>query len=144
MTAEEDKAIINKLFDEIWKKKNLAGADEFVATDAVDHNPMAPGLPQGLEGSKQGWAMIHSAFPDIVITIDDQIAEGGKVVSRAIMQGTHSGEFMGIPPTGKKVTAEVIDIVRIEGGKIVERWGLVDMLDVMQQLGIVPSPGQPE
>ncbi|UCG69213.1 MAG: ester cyclase [Thermoplasmata archaeon] len=144
MSAEENKAIINRLFEEIWKKKNLKAADELVAMDAVDHNPMAPGLPQGLEGSKKGWSMVHSAFPDIDVTIKDQIADEGKVVSRATMQGIHKGEFMGIPPTGKKVTAEVIDIVRIEEGKIVERWGLVDMLDVMQQLGIVPPPPPPQ
>jgi predicted ester cyclase len=143
MSAEEDKAIINRLFEEVWKNKNLDAADEWVASDAVDHNPMAPGLPQGLEGSKQGWAMIQSAFPDIDVTIIDQIADGGKVVSRATMQGTHNGEFMGIAPTGKRVTAEVIDIVRIEGGKIVERWGIVDMMNVMQQLGVVPPSGQP-
>jgi steroid delta-isomerase-like uncharacterized protein len=144
MTAEEDKAIVSKLIEEVWNKNNLDAAGDYVAVDAIDHNQIDPNIPQGLEGTKQGWAQIHDAFPDMVVTINDQIAEGGKVVFRATMNGTHQGEFMGVPPTGKIMSAEFIDIVRIENGKIVERWGLIDMAEVMQQLGLMPPPGQPE
>jgi steroid delta-isomerase-like uncharacterized protein len=143
MTAEEDKAIVSNLFEECWNKKNLDAADQYVAVNSIDHNQMNPDQPQGLEGTKQGWASVMNAFPDMRVTISDSVAEGGKVVVRATMQGTHQGEFMGVPATGKKVSAEFIDIVRIDGGKIVERWGLLDMANVMQQLGLMPPPGQP-
>lgn len=75
-------------------------------------------------------------------TIEDQIAEGDKVVSRLTIRGTHKGEFMGIPPSGRQFTVELIDIHRISGGKVVERWGIFDQLGMMQQLGVIPAPVQ--
>ncbi len=83
---------------------------------------------------------LYSAFPDIHLTIDDMVAEGDKVAVRITMTGTHKGEFMGIPPTNKKVTIWAINIYRIAGGKIVEELGKADTLGLMQQLGVVPTP----
>ena len=93
------------------------------------------------EGYKQFFAMTHSAFPDFHSTLEDMFAEGDKVVQRFTARGTHKGEFMGIPPTGKQVTITGIAIHRITGGKIVEDWVNMDMLGMMVQLGVVPPPG---
>jgi predicted ester cyclase len=88
---------------------------------------------------KQGLTRAQAAFSDISITVEDQIAEGDKVVSRWTIRGTHKGEYMGIAPTGKQVTITGISIYRIEKGKIVEDWANSDMLGMLQQLGAIPS-----
>jgi predicted ester cyclase len=88
--------------------------------------------------------MFRSAFPDFKATINDIIAEGDKVVIRMTWNGTHRGEFMGIPPTGKRVSFGVFDILRIAGGKFVEHWGQMDSMLMMQQLGVIPAPGEGE
>jgi len=85
--------------------------------------------------------MNHTAFPDFQVTVEDVVAEGDKVARRVTLSGTHKGEYMGIPPTGKQMTMGVITIERIEGGKIAEQWGEADMLGLMQQLGVMPPPG---
>jgi predicted ester cyclase len=86
--------------------------------------------------------MWHNAFPDEQTSFEDQVAEGGKVVSRMSSTATHLGEFQGMPATGKKIRVSGIWIDRIAEGKIVERWGVVDMMSVMQQLGVIPAPAQ--
>lgn len=141
MSAEQNKALIHRMYEEVHNKGNLDVLDEITATDFIDHN-LAPGLPSGLDGVKQLFTMFHSAFPDFHVTVEDMLAEGDKVVSRITMGGTHKGEFMGIPPTGKEVSVEVIDILRIAGGKAVERWGIFDQLGMMQQLDVAPEPAQ--
>jgi predicted ester cyclase len=88
--------------------------------------------------------MFRQAFPDSYFTIEDMIAEGDKVVTRKTFHGTHEGEFMGIPPTRRRVSISLIDIVRIAGGRVVEHWSLADNLGMMQQLGVIPQPGQSE
>ncbi|MFQ5901607.1 MAG: ester cyclase [Thermodesulfobacteriota bacterium] len=143
MSVEENKAIMRRWYEEVLNKGNLAVVDELIATDCVDHNPLAPELPAGLEGVKQGFTMFRTAFPDVRVTVEDMIAEGDKVVSRLTLRGTHKGEFMGIAPAGKQVTVASIDIVRIAGGKMVEHWDVIDELSMMQQLGVVPPPGEP-
>src|SRR5207237_10714019 len=101
-----------------------------------------PGAPAGPSGLRQGMTLFLAAFPDLRITTDDQLADGDKVASRFTTRGTHLGDLFGIPPTGKPVAYPTLDLVRIAGGKIVERWGLDDQLGVMQQLGVLPAPGQ--
>ena len=96
----------------------------------------------GIEGLTQFVSMIRSAIPDLRITIEDDMAEGDKVVTRWIGQGTHQGELMGAAPTGNQVTATGITIHRIEEDKIVEEWSNWDALGVMHQIGAVPSPQQ--
>ena len=86
--------------------------------------------------------MFRAAFPDLQATIEDLIAEGHKVAVRGTLRGTHPGELLGIPPTGAQVTVPLIDINRIEAGKLVERWGEADMLGLLHQLGVIPAPGQ--
>ncbi len=140
MSIEENKAMTRRIF-EVFNTGNMALADEVIAADIVDHQA-PPGTEPGLAGFKQIVSMFRTAFPDVQMTIDDMIVEGDKVVTRSTMGGTHQGEFMGIPPTGKQFTATTIDIVRFAGGKAVEHWGNSDDLGMLQQLGVIPTPGQ--
>ncbi len=141
MSLEENKAIERRFFEEVVNKGNLAVLDELLAPDFVDHSA-PPGIAADREGAKQFFAMAHSAFPDFHSTLEDMFAEGDKVVQRFTARGTHKGEWMGIAPTGKQITIPGIAIHRITGGKIVENWVVMDMLGALQQLGVVPSPGQ--
>lgn len=140
--SKENKTISRRFYEEVFSRGNLAVADELLAANCVDHNPPGPGFPPGREGVKQVIMMFRSAFPDLQFTVEDQIAEGEKVVSRLTVRGTHQGELMGIPATGKKVTIGLVDILRMQDGKIVERWGQADLLGMMQQLGVAETVGQ--
>jgi steroid delta-isomerase-like uncharacterized protein len=124
--------------DELANRGNMAAADELVAADVVEHEEPPPGTPLGREGVKHFFTMLRAAFPDIRIAVEDQIAEGDKVVSRVMCRGTHRGEFMGVPSTGRQVVYEAIDIVRIVDGQIVEHWGVTDALGLLRQLGGIP------
>lgn len=139
--SEENKAIVRRFYEEFANQGILSVAEELVAPDFVDHNPPGPDFAPGLEGLKQVFTMFRSAFPDMILTVEDQIAEGDKVVTRLTSRGTHKGELMGVPPTGKTITIGLIDIFRVEGGQLAEHWGESDTMGMMQQLGVVPSPG---
>ncbi len=141
MSVEENKAIERRLTEELWNKGNLAVVDELYATNFVSHGSDIPGVTPDREGYKQFVTMSRTALPDFHTTVEDMFAEGDKVVQRFTARGTHKGEFMGIPPTGKQVTITGIGIHRITGGKIVEDWVNMDMLGMMVQLGLVPPPG---
>jgi predicted ester cyclase len=138
MSTEENKAIVRRLYEEAITQNKLEVFDEI-----IDHAPF-PEQDPGLEGFKGVFAMVLSAFPDYHSTVEDQIAEGDKVVTRFSSQGTHQGEFIGIAPTGNRVRVTGIDIARVEEGKIVESWSEADMLGMMTQLGVIPEPGQSE
>ena len=142
MSTEQNKALVCQMVEEIFNRGNVSLADEFLAPDFVEREELPPGIPSDREGVKQLTIMMRSAFSDFKATIDDVIAEGDKVVIRQTWSGTHKGEFMGIPPTGKSVSFGVIDIIRIAGGKFVEHWGQMDSMGMMQQLGAIPAPGQ--
>ena len=142
MLEEENKTFVRRFYEEVWGKGNLDVADELYAENFVDHNPVDPNLPPGIEGFKQIVPMFRTAFPDLQFTVEDLIADGDKVVSRLTIRATHKGEFMGILPTGKQATITAIDIVRIVDGKMVERWGEVDMFRLMQELGGIPPTGR--
>jgi len=139
MSTEQNKTIVRRIFDEIVNKGNLGVADELLAADYVNHDFPAPA--PGAEGFKLVTTMFRSAFPDIVVTLEDEFAEGDKVVTRGVFAGTHTGEFMGIPATGRKVTIKYLDIWRLENGKAKENWVQMDLLGLMQQLGVIPAPG---
>lgn len=138
--SAENKAIARRVFEDVWNKNNLDAIDELYAPDVVNHE-LPPGLPSGAEGTKAYFGMFLAAFPNTQMTVEDQVAEGDKVVTRWTARGTHTGELMGIPPTGKQVTVTGIGLDRIAGGRIVEEWGEFDMMSMMQQLGVVPPPG---
>jgi len=138
--SEANKAMVRRFANEVMNKGNLRMVDELCAPNVVDHS-IPPGFPAGAAGVKQMATTYRSAFPDMRITIEDLIAEGDKVVARWSGTGTHRGELMGIPATGKRVTVTGIGIDRFAGGKIVEHWENFDQLGMMQQLGVVPAPG---
>jgi len=140
MSAEENKAIIRRFVEEVQNRHNIGALEELFSPDFTDHSGIS-NLPPNLDGAKQFFTMFFTAFPDIQVTIHDQVAEGDKVVTRKTFHGTHRGEFMGIPPTDKSIALNVIDIFRIEGGKITDHWAIADMLSMMQQLGVAPPPG---
>ncbi len=142
VSAKENRAIMQRFYDEVFNAGNLALIDQLVAPDVVEHDPF-PGQAPGVEGLKQVVTMIRTGFPDIHQTVDVMIAEGDKVVARVTMTGTHKGAFMGMPPTGKKFTITGIDIVRFVNGKAVEHWGNEDDLGMMQQLGAPSSMEKP-
>ena len=137
MSTEQNKTLLSRLIKEVFNRGNVSVVDELLAPDFVEHEELPPGIPPGREAVKQLSTIFRSAFPDFKATIDDMIAEGDKVVARQTWSGTHKGEFMGVPPTGKKVSFGVIDIVRIAGGKVVEHWGQMDGMGMMKQLGAI-------
>ena len=140
MAAEQNKALIRRLIEELFNKGNTGIVGEIFAPDFVDREQLPPGIPSGREGVKVLTTMMRSAFPDFKATIHDILADGDKVVIRMTWSGTQKGEFMGVPATGKRVSFGVIDIIRITNGKLVEHWGQMDSMSMMQQLGAIPAP----
>lgn len=136
--SEENKAIARRLTDEAQIRGDIGVVDELLAEDFVDHSAF-PGFPPDREGVKQLFAALHVAFGDFHATIHRQVAEGGKVATHKTLRGVHRGELMGVPPTGKQVAFDVIDILYFEGGRITDHWNEVDLLGLMQQLGAVPE-----
>jgi len=143
MSAKEIKALERRLYEECNKGKEAAldVIDELYATDIVYHSSTGRDI-RGIKNYKQHVSEFYSAFPDLHFTIDDMVAEGDKVAVRLTATGTNKGAFRGIPPTNKKVTVWEIQIDRIAGGKIVEGWSRYDTLGLMQQLGLIPTPGK--
>ncbi len=141
MSAEENKALDRRWYGEVWNQGNVASYEELASPDMVTHGA-PPGITPDFEGVKQAISIHRTGYPDMHFEVEDQLAEGDKVVSRCTLTGTHRGEWVGIPPTGKRVSIETISIQRWRGGKMVEAWLAMDMLGWMQQLGVVPTPGQ--
>ena len=142
MSAEENKALIRRFTEEVINGKNLAVIDELMTPDYVEHEELPAGAAGGREAVKQFFGMLFNAFPDLQATVEDIVAEGDRVASRGTWRGTHRGEFMGIPPTGKTATFAVFDIVRMRDGKATDHWGVTDTMSLMQQLGVAAPAGQ--
>jgi predicted ester cyclase len=136
--SEANKAVMRRLIEEVINQKNLSLVDELVAPDYVGHYSNAPEA-RGAEVVKQRLVIVHTAFPDWHTTIEDMIAEGDKVVTRWRASGTHRGVFLGIAPTGKRITTTGIYIDRIVNGKDAEHWSDWNALGVVQQLGAFPQ-----
>lgn len=135
MSVEENKALIRRGF-EIVSAHDLASFEAFIAPNYVNYAfPDA----RGPEGMRQMLGMFFMGFPDMRVEVEDIVAEGDKVATRGYFTGTHNGDFMGIPATGKPIRVTYSDIWRIEDGKGVENWVQMDMLGLMQQLGVAPS-----
>ncbi len=138
--SEQNKALARRGFEEVWNQGKLSVIDELVAPNATFNDPNVPGGKfTGPEGLKQFVQIYRGAFPDVHIRIDDQIAEGDKVVTRWTGTGTHKGDLMGIKPTNKFATVTGCDVERYQNGKVVESWANYDLMGMMQQLGVVPS-----
>ncbi len=140
MSTEEHKAMLRRIFDEAVNGGDTSVIDELVDPSYVNHNLPAP--TPGNEGFKQVIMMFRNAYPDLHVTVEDMIAEGDKVASRGTWRGTHRGEFMGVPATGKQVAVSYCDIWRVENGKLVETWTQSEELGLIQQLGVIPAPEQ--
>jgi len=119
---------------------DLAALAGIVAMAFVDHHPL-PGQAGGLVGLKQMYATLRTAFPDWQIVVEGMLVEGDTVAVHSTWRGTHQGEFLSIPPTGAQFTVPAMDVLRIADDKIVERWGVVDLFGMVQQLGILPPMG---
>ena len=135
MSIEENKNIVLR-YQEIYNNNDLDRLTEVVSEDLLTPNIM-PGIPHGLEGAKAAHRIMLAGFPDYQTVIEDMLAEGEKVAARIKMTGTNTGEFMGIPATGKHVEFTGIYIARISNGKIIEHWGEEDSVSLLQQLGVL-------
>ena len=133
LTSEENKSIYRRYLQTIFNEGRLDKLNEFLVPDYV-YRDAPPGTPPGLEAIRQVVTMFRTAFPDLQISIEDQIAEGDKVCSRAITRGTHRGEIFGLPPTGKAVSMRGMTIVRMVNGRIAESWVSNDVMGLMNQL----------
>jgi steroid delta-isomerase-like uncharacterized protein len=139
MSIEQNKALFRRFVEEVFNQGDVSLIDELLTPNFVEREVLPPGTPSGREGVKQLTLMFRTAFPDFNVVIDDMIAEGDKIVARTTWNGTQKGEFMGIPPSGKRVSFDVIDIMRVSGGKVVEHWGVMDSMALMQQLAVIPA-----
>ncbi len=140
MSVEANKAAFRRIPEDIFNTGNIELVDELFAAEYVEHQSAPPGVPTGVAGIKEFVTMFRAAFPDLHYTVEMTIAEGDIATGHVTVRGTHQGEFMGIPPTGKHVTWTETHIGRFENGKLVEHWGNGDDLGMMQQLGAIPSP----
>jgi predicted ester cyclase len=139
MSAEMNKALVRRFYEQI-DLGNLSAMDELVAEDYIDHNPPPfPALGPGREGLKQAFRVFQEATPGYH-RIEDQIAEGDKVVTRLTAFGKHEGDLPGAPRTGNDLKMTSITIHRIENGKLAEKWSEKDILGFLQQIGVMPSP----
>ena len=132
--SEENKALVRRVYEAI-SAGNLEVLRDAISDGFVEHEEF-PGLEasSSKEGAVRQFELLRAAFPDFSISLDDMVAEGDKVFIRATMRGTHRGEFMGMPATGKQITVPVGDFIRIVDGKAVEHWGVTDTGAMMQQL----------
>jgi steroid delta-isomerase-like uncharacterized protein len=132
--SEQNRALVRRIVDEAWNQGNLVVVDEVFAPDYQEHNPR-PGQEPGIDGYKGGVAMLRTAFPDLSLDVHDVIAEGDRVAVLYTLHGTHDGELMGIPASGQRVSSDGMVFARFRDGRIIERWGVQDMLTLLQQIG---------
>jgi steroid delta-isomerase-like uncharacterized protein len=136
MSLDENKAIALRYFD-TWHTGDMEEAAALLAAGFVDHNP-TPGFVPDKAGTLAFMRHFRGAFPDLRFTLEDILAEGDRVMDRWTMQATHLGEFLGIAATGRQVSLQGIDILRVVEGQIVESWHMENQLDALQQVGVLP------
>jgi steroid delta-isomerase-like uncharacterized protein len=136
--SEQYKTAARNLIEKGFNQKDGSAFDAYFSTDLKDH-ALPPGVPEGFEGRKMFYSAMLAAFPDMQVQLEDVFAEGDKLVTRWSVRGTHQGEMMGIPPTGKQVSVGGIAIDRFENGQSVEHWEIFNQMGLMQQLGVIPS-----
>ncbi|HEY4816501.1 MAG TPA: ester cyclase [Candidatus Acidoferrum sp.] len=135
--SEQNKAVIRRLFEEVWNQGNLSVADELFAPNYTHHDPSTPDFGRGPESEKKRASLYRTAFPDFRITVEDILADGNAVMARWSCRGTHKGDLNGIAPTGRQFAISGLSVGRLANGKIVEGWVNWDALGLMQQLGVV-------
>lgn len=131
------KSLIRRFYDELGAG-NLSVIDELVADDFVDHEEF-PGLDPTKGGVKRFFAMLRSAFPDLHMEVREMLADDDLVSVRVIVTGTHEGDFMGMPSSGRRIEVQIFDMLRISDGQVTEHWGLIDAMTMMQQIGGMPE-----
>ena len=136
--SAQNKKVVEDFIQALFTRGELEAVDEYLAPEFVDHNPTIPGQTGDRESMRSAGALFRAAFPDWRSTVEDLIAADDMVVERFTARGTHQGELMHIPATGRAVALSGINIFRLRDGKIVERWGGLDQLGFMQQLGAAP------
>ena len=137
MSAEENKAVVRRIYEELWDEGRLEVADELIAEDAVNYDTGLVPLPYGPEEMKGTVRLVTSAFPDNRHEVEDVFAAGEQVMARVRLTGTHEGPFMGIPPTGKRIEIGEIHVYRLRSGRAVEHRVGRDDLGAMRQLGVI-------
>jgi steroid delta-isomerase-like uncharacterized protein len=137
--SENNKVISRRIFEEVMAGGNLDLLDEVCSPDFVNHDPAAPEEVHGIDGLKELANGYRTAFPDMRVSIEDQIAEADEVMSRWSVDATHRGELFGVPASDKPVHFEGMTIDRYRDGKLVEAWDMWDALGLMQQIGAVPA-----
>ena len=143
MAVQENKALVHRMLVEGFTAADPRGlAHEIVTDDWVNVDPSLPPFARGPEGALQLLNLFRTAFPDVQLTVEDMVAEGDQVAANFTFTGTHTGDFMGIAPTGKQVRATGTGIFRVSGGKIAQNRVNFDALGTLQQLGVVPMPGR--
>jgi steroid delta-isomerase-like uncharacterized protein len=142
VSTEENKRVSWRLQEEVFGQGKLKLVDELLAPDYVSHAPGDPELSRGPEDIKVIVRAYHSAFPDINFTVEKQVAEGEMVVTRWIARGTHRGEFMDVPTSGRRIEVSGMSMDRISGGRIVENWNNWEALEMMRQIGAIPDSGR--
>lgn len=137
--SQEYVELTRRFYREVIDQGRLETVDELCSEDFVDHEEF-PGITPDREGVKQFFTMLRTAFPDLHCEIDDLIDGGDRIVARVRFQGTHQGEFMGVPASGQKIDVPAIDVIRVVDGRATEHWGVFDAMLMMQQLGAIPAP----
>lgn len=140
--STKNTALARRLYEEVWNQRKLEVVDELMSPSHALHDPLVSGSQLGPELYKQRVVELTTAFPDLCFTVEDTIAEGEKLVVSWIISGTHQGEFMEIPATGKKISVEGITIHHIRNGKILDSYARWDALDLMRQLEVIPVLGR--
>lgn len=139
--SEQNKILVHRYIEGVLNLGNLSLVDELFANDYLGHSSTTADETHGPAGARQFFAALRQAFPDLQVTVQDQIAEGDKVATRWTARGTHLGEFRGIPPTGIHGVMTGTTVDRIANGKLVECWMNSDDLGMLQQLGVDSAPG---
>ena len=140
MSAGANTSVVRRYLEEVWDKNNPAAIDAFLAPQYRRY-VSATGAPLTRDGQKQRLATFRTAFPDMQLTLEEMLTDGDRVAFRSTLRGTHRGNFLAIPPTGRAVTVSLIDMMRIEQGQIIEHWGGPDLFDLLQQVGASMSAG---
>lgn len=138
MPTDRTQSLICRIFEEAFNKGNLVVVDELLSPDHFAHIAFG-GAPFGPGGLKWLIAMFRSAFSDLHCTVEDEISEGDQFAAHWTMRGTHTGLFLGNPPSGKRMQTQGLIFARLEGGLMVEDWMLIDHFGLLQQLGIIPG-----
>src|SRR4051812_39886853 len=142
MSVEENKDLVRRYFETIWNQGEIDREPEFVAKDIVVHTPPLPGTPEGSSRSIYIVRLLRAAMPDLHLTNEDLFGEDDMVVQRWRTVGHHTGDpLFGVPPSSKEIVLTGMNQFRVANGRITERWGVLDAVALLQQLGIIPSQG---